>query len=78
MIDSSNPVQVAWLNSLNQEIGNLTTSNHSLAVQNRFLSEEAAMLSQRVAERDAQIQNMGLANTNLREELTKFKPKRGR
>lgn len=68
MIDHSNPVQVAWLNKMNAELGNLVSSNCALVVQ----IEHAGLLAIKSAEEfktaQQQIADMGLSNAALREE----------
>ena len=69
MINPNDPIQVAWLNSINSEIGNLVTSNHSMSVNLKFALEDNARLKAEVDGLKAQVADMGQSNAALRDRL---------
>ena len=69
MIDPNNDSQVSWLKAMNQEIGNLVTSNIALMVERDTLAQRNAALENILRDQQQQIQAMGQTNAELRERI---------
>ena len=76
MIDTNNPVQVAWLKEVNMTIGDLTTTNASLLIANQILQSKVDNLIRENANLMQQNSDMGNTNTKLREENLSLKDRK--
>ena len=66
MIDPTNPLQTAWLQSVNADMGSLITTNLSFAVQINALNAEISKRDAEIVRLGAQSADMGTANALLR------------